>query len=59
LCRQHDQGTRKKDTPKPFSNVLAIDVDGDFDFSVFDSTGVQPRKKLVVGGYIAPHLKLE
>ncbi len=28
----------KKDTPKPFSNILAIYVDGDIDFSVFDST---------------------
>lgn len=28
----------KKDTPKPFANILAIYVDGDIDFSVFDST---------------------
>lgn len=27
----------KKDTPKPFSKIMAIYVDGDIDFSVFDS----------------------
>jgi hypothetical protein len=27
----------KKDTPKPFSKILAIYVDGDIDFAVFDS----------------------
>jgi hypothetical protein len=39
----------KKDTPKPFTNILAVYVDGDMDFSVFDSTtyniSIRPRYK--------------
>ncbi len=27
----------KKDTPKPFSNIMVVYVDGDIDFAVFDS----------------------
>jgi len=47
--RQDDQRPRKKGYPKPFTNILAVYVDGDMDFSVFDSTtyniSIRPRYK--------------